>query len=61
MANQVLDFMHLRAVLYEVLDPDQVLHVADRALELRQNNAMAGYGIVEGGFSELSSFHEDVI
>jgi hypothetical protein len=33
--NQIRDFMHLGTVLDAVLDPDQVLHVADGTLQLR--------------------------
>jgi hypothetical protein len=60
MTNKVLDFMHLGAVLYAVLDPDQVLHVADGALQLRQKDALVDYSIVQDSLSKLSIFHEDV-
>ena len=53
--------MRLWAVLYAVLDPDQVLHVADRALDLRQQDALLGYGIVQGRFGEFSVFHGDLV
>ena len=42
MADQVWDFVHLRAIFSEVLDPDQLLHVADRALDLWQKDALLG-------------------
>ena len=61
MTNKVLDFMHLGAVLYAVLDPDQVLHVADGALQLRQKDALVGQSIVQDSLGKLSIFHEDVI
>jgi hypothetical protein len=61
MTNKVLDFMHLGAVLYAVLDPDQVLHVADGALQLWQKDALVGQSIVQDSLSKLSIFHEDVI
>jgi len=53
--------MHLGAVLYAVLDPDQVLHVADGALQLWQKDALVGQSIVQDSLSKLSVFHEDVI
>jgi hypothetical protein len=61
MTNKVLDIMHLGAVLYAVLDPDQVLHVADGALQLWQKDALVGQSIVQDSLSKLSIFHEDVI
>jgi hypothetical protein len=60
-ADQVWNFVDFRAVLYAVLDPDQVLHVADGALQLWQKDALVGQSIVQDSLSKLSIFHEDVI
>jgi hypothetical protein len=39
-ADQVLNFVDFRAILYAVLDPDQVFHIADGALYLWQQEAL---------------------
>jgi hypothetical protein len=39
-ADQVWNFVDFRAILYAVLDPDQVLHIADGALYLWQQEAL---------------------
>jgi hypothetical protein len=39
-ADQVWNFVDFRAVLYAVLDPDQVIHIADGALYLWQQEAL---------------------